>query len=486
MLVLAAVVNQVNGATRSLSERVNAGECSFIAPVTGETYFPTASQSHSDAIGAHFFDIYYAQTFKVVVSHVAKEQYVLTQCGQTAPINSAIDAVHSSLVDNTYTRKHFTVPLQSAIAAGTVHAGFLDNIEVEDRIHKVDSYSSASCWQKLMGCGGTLTGAFTNATLRAMEMDAVDAVFMDCGFSGCSNVHSQANGIHAAASQDPSPLKSAEYLKFFGAFFNKEPQANTVYQTVQTSYNLATVNTSAKKIVAWVAHSTWGGEKFVVSTAQYKMDMVDDAGGINFNADLLVASMPAGGVVVSGSSHEIPLSAFNGSRANASSYLLAAFANVDVVIDETYASDPTTYTYATFQSYFPLESGSTAPNFMQQQRVLRVDRDLGASSPYGLDWYESRIPRPDWAIEGLARYLVDDNSKRHKYFRNIATNEALNPLSSTSCSKTLPACQSTMFAEAIPTLGTVTGNTNSNRALTTYPHAFIGIVFALVFTWRSM
>jgi hypothetical protein len=241
-----------------------------------------------------------------------------------------------------------------------------------------------------------------------------------------------------------------------------------------------------------------------VSTAQYKKEMVDDAGGINFNADLLVASMPAGGVVVSGNSHEIRLSAFNGSRANASSHLLAALANVDVVIDETYASNPTTYTYATFQSNFPLESGSTAPNFMQQQRVLRVDRDMGAASPYyGLDWYESRIPRPDWAIEGLARYLVDDNSKRQKYFRNVATNEAVNPLTSTSCSKTLPACQSTMFAEAIPLLAAVTGststlttihtttvgfdsNTDSNRALTTYPHAFIGIVFALVFTWRLM
>jgi hypothetical protein len=279
-------------------------------------------------------------------------------------------------------------------------------------------------------------------------MNSVDAVFMDCGFSGCANVNNQANGVHASASQDPSPQKSAEYVKFFAAFFNKEPLALNIYQAVETAYNLASTSASVKPTVAWVEYSTWGGDKFIVSGAQYKKDLVTDAGGTNFDAASALANVP--GVVISGDNYQVPFSAFNNSKANASSYFWAALATVSVVIDETYASDPTTYTYDTFNSTFGISSSASLA-FLQQGKVLRIDRDMAASSK-GLAWYESRIPRPDWAVEGLARYIVNDNSKRQKYFRNIAINENVNAISSTSCSKTLPVCQANSFSEVIPLL----------------------------------
>jgi hypothetical protein len=218
-----------------------------------------------------------------------------------------------------------------------------------------------------------------------------------------------------------------------------------------------------------------------VSVAQYKLDLVTDAGGLNFNADSALANVP--GLSVSGNSHTIPVSAFNNSKANASTYFLAALATVDVIIDETYAPNPTTYTYATFKSNFGVPSSSSLP-FVQQQKVLRIDGEMAASSK-GLSWYESRVPRPDWAVEGLARYLVNDNSKRQKYFRNIATNEQVNAIDSTACSKTLPVCQSTVYAEVIPLLATVTTTTNppvdqTAGTVVAFPCVFIGIIFALL------
>jgi hypothetical protein len=58
---------------------------------------------------------------------------------------------------------------------------------------------------------------------------------------------------------------------------------------------------------------------------------------------------------------------------------LAALAAVDVIIDETYAPNPTTYTYATFKSNFGVPSSSSLP-FVQQQKVLRIDGEMAASS----------------------------------------------------------------------------------------------------------
>jgi hypothetical protein len=495
------VVYQVYGATRSLAQRVAAGECSTETLTNDATYFPTAKQAHSESTNANLFDIYYGDTFKVVVSHMAKEQYILTQCGQNQPLDSEINLVRTKPA--TYTRKHFKVPLQTAIAGGTVFAGFLESLQVQDRITYVDSYSTATCWQKAMSCGGTFESSYGNATIKQQQMNAADAVFMDCSFGGgCSNVNNQPNAVHAAATQDPSPQKSAEYIKFFGAFFNKEPEAKTIYAAVETSYNLASTSSSNKPTVAWVqynAPSQWGAESFVVSDAQYKLDLVTDAGGLNFNADSALANVP--GLSVSGNSHTIPVSAFNNSKVNASSYFLAALATVDVIIDETYAPNPTTYTYATFKSNFGVPSSSSLP-FVQQQKVLRIDGEMAASSK-GLSWYESRVPRPDWAVEGLARYLVNDNSKRQKYFRNIATNEQVNAIDSTACSKTLPVCQSTAYAEVIPLLASVTttttnptvgtagtnptvGTAGTNPTVETagtvvaFPCVFIGIIFALL------
>merc|ERR1719210_409903 len=130
-----------------------------------------------------------------------------------------------------------------------------------------------------MDCGATLD---SDAAVEARQMGEVEAVFMSCSWGGsCSNVHGQANGVHVPASQDPSPLKTAEYIKFFGAFFNKEPEALQLFTAVNTTYHAAKVGASAQPTVAWISYSapsSWGPAKFTVSLADYKQLMVTDAG----------------------------------------------------------------------------------------------------------------------------------------------------------------------------------------------------------------
>eukprot|EP00930_Biecheleria_cincta_P010863 TRINITY_DN11322_c0_g2_i1.p1 TRINITY_DN11322_c0_g2~~TRINITY_DN11322_c0_g2_i1.p1 ORF type:complete len:168 (-),score=30.43 TRINITY_DN11322_c0_g2_i1:61-504(-) len=108
------------------------------------------------------------------------------------------------------------------------------------------------------------------------------------------------------------------------------------------------------------------------------------------------------------------------------------------VIDEIYAPTPKDYSISTFYANYHLSSGS-AHAFMQ--KVLRIDGLMSADN--NLDWYESRIANPEWALEGLRQALSGDSSLRRKYFRNIAKNEVPEELSADMCAVEMPVCGKT-------------------------------------------
>jgi len=141
-----------------------------------------------------------------------------------------------------------------------------------------------------------------------------------------------------------------------------------------------------------------------------------------------------------------------------------ALANVDVIIDETYAYLPRSYTFDTFLGNFGLNR-SSPHKFVKNQMVLRIDGTISAAD--GLDWYESRIARPDWAVEGLARGIHGDASKRFKYFRNIAKDESIEVLTADACTVTLPSCDPSAVAKTIEMINKVT--TTTLAAATTTP-----------------
>merc|ERR1712194_400065 len=106
---------------------------------------------------------------------------------------------------------------------------------------------------------------------------------MDCSAgSDCSSVRDTLNAVHFPATQEGTPVASAEYIKYMAAFFNKEPKANKVFDAVKTSYEQAGVFATTQPKVAWIAYnapSSWSEEKFVISQAAYKLEMVESAGG---------------------------------------------------------------------------------------------------------------------------------------------------------------------------------------------------------------
>lgn len=465
-LLLASFLLGGEAAIRSVSLRREVGECADLSDqmtftqgkIVGTLPSALVQQTETNIVGANLIAIEYAATYKVLTEKFSKELYVLTQCGTKPPGEAELADVIGRHTN--YTVKHFTIPIQLAASSSTVNLAFFKALGVEDRIKYIDEYASGPCWQKALGCGGKL-----NATFGSAHMVEVDAVFMDCHWSGaCDNVNKQAKGVHVSAPQDPSPLHSAEHIKFIAAFFNKEALATQLFASTVAAYANAASAASPKPLVAWIsftAASEWSPASFDLSQASYKLKMVVDAGGANVDGAVVKDRMGSAMSVTeaaSGNTYKVMLSSFNGSRAKASAAFFSALGHVDVIIDETYAVAPKSYTIDSFLTQMGLSSDSDAA-FLKNNMVLRIDGTISEND--GLDWYESRIAHPDWAVQGLARQIFNDESKQHMYFRNIGKGETPRVLLKSMCTSRLPACD----AMAYPTpIKMMTGSVSTSSA----------------------
>jgi len=484
-LMLASLLLGGEAAVRPVALRREVGECAVVSDKMTFTQgkimgtLPSAiddkyDKAETGVVAANLIAIEYASNYKVVTEKMSKELYVLTQCGTTPPTTAELADVIKR--HPTHTVKHFTIPIQVAASSSTVHLAFFKALGVQDRIKYVDGYASGPCWQKALGCGGklhTATATAEDKTKATAQMAEVDAFFTDCNFDGtCGNVNKLAKGIHVSASQDPSPLHSAEHIKFIAAFFNKEEVATQLFAKTVAAYTSAASSlassSSPKPTVAWISHtagSKWAKESFDLSQATYKLKMVVDAGGVNVDGAAVKARMLPGTAMsvtkaATGNTYKVMLSSFNEDKAKASAAFFAALGSVDIIIDETYEFAPKTYTMASFLAKMGLASGSEF-KAVKNKMVLRIDGTI--SEKDGLDWYESRIAHPDWAVGGLARQMLNDPSKQYMYFRNIAKGEAPRVLLKSMCKASLPACNATAYPSPI---GMMVGAVSTSSAKT--------------------
>jgi len=418
---------------RAVLECVKSGQAFSFTTTIGE--FPSAkvSKAESDVTVATLIDIKYSANFKVITNSKAKEQYVLTQCGTEAPTDAVVDAVKK--LDANYKRKHFTVPLEKAIATQTTMLGFVAALGLEDRMMAVSARAVAPCWQKASTtCSATLADQWSNKTLMKIQHAAADGVFDDCN-GGCS----MSNGIAFNPTADPGNLHGAEYIKVMAAFFNKEAEANKIFDAKMTTYAAMSSASMATKSVAWInyqAAATYNlGEGFYLSMADYKKQMVKDAGYKNVDPQALKTALPNLTRNTDGTTWVLRVNDY-ASKNEAATAFFGALSAVSAVIDEVYAPKPKDYDINTFYAKYNF-TNSSQHAFMKH--VLRIDGTMSVVND--LDWYESRIANPEWALEGLRHAVSGDASMRRKYFRNIAKDEVPKVLSADMCSKKMPTCE---------------------------------------------
>lgn len=346
------------------------------------------------------FTVGYANSYKVVKNNMANTSYVLHQCGTPAPAKTSYPAG----------TRFFQVPMQSYAIDTTIPVAYLELLGVVNLMKYAEvstGYISSPCVQKLAASGAIKDLSdpfFGNATLYSIEAAQVNAVI-----DADQTPNNFTNLVSFDASGDPGPLKRAEWIKFLALFFNLEARANTVFASVQASYQClnGSVNATSKPVVAWLSYylGAW-----TVSSSTYKLQLDSDAGALN---------VPATSIRLYNMSLAADVTAFK-----------ALLTTLDVVIDESYAADPTTYTLSNFTSSINLTSADSY-KFLANSSVWREDRRTSAGG--GLDWFEGALPQPQVVLKDLIGVFHPSVATNFTYFRNIAKGENVTVLTAADC-----------------------------------------------------
>jgi len=238
----------------------------------------------------------------------------------------------------------------------------------------------------------------------------VDAVFGAFAANSAQN-----NSVSTSATADPGALNRAEWLKFYATFYNLEDRAETLTQAIFNNYNClkkdaAAVHLTPVPLVAWASYqapSSYNNNtpSWTVSVAAYKAQLTADAGGTIFNASSLSYSSSAD--------------------------FLAAVANVDILIDESFIANNIADVY---NNYGINSTAATQLKFAANKRIFREDGVQTKAG--GIDWFESAVVQEDAVLADLINVInasYPSQSYRRIWFRNVAAGENATVSNPDSC-----------------------------------------------------
>ena len=372
------------------------------------------------------------------------------------------------------TQKVFQIPALNVASAETVSVAFFEAMGALSHLRFAPEYTVSACVQHALTtykannnqCHyNTLTPLYNpyawdppGLALKASHEAAADVV-LDSSIS-----NSDAKRITFFASTDPGPLNRAEWIKFVGAVVNEDMLAYEFYKYEKIRYQdlslrARAASASGQKRVAFVQHSaaypSWGLPGYYeISLATYKKNTIEDAGGIApVAADF--ASLLTPGKLETAASYRFSygnLEKFADQGTAAKAFLDAIDTwGADILIDETYAWNPSSYTKATFEETFCIDALSVTCNanftgtikaFSDATGALvREDRVLSTYSSGSLDFYESAIARPSRLLGDLAMYTAPGTSGGAQYFfRNLNRGETVVPVDPATCRSPMLQC----------------------------------------------
>jgi iron complex transport system substrate-binding protein len=406
-----------------------AGECGPTVVKDGQ--FPPESRAdyktYTQVDYADHFDIIYASTFKVLNNVPAKEQYVLTMCGNDAPDNATIDK--AAALPEGFTRKSFTVPLPSYGSDSTATLAFLDIIDVHDRQLYISQYANAPCLQKAMNCSSAMVaadpyGGDEAVALRKEQIAETAGFFVD----GASELP---NAIAVASHKDPHLLNRAEWIKFVAAFFNREDAAEKHMNDEAAAWDTLSTDAKAKAatpLVAFIEKDSWN-KVYKIKLDHYKTRLVEAAGGKSFTSSELtthsalavVNALATGDIVSYDATNDDAVAAFR-----------AKVNEADVLIDETSGwPDTAAYNAASFTGHF----GFDAP-----AATFRTDGLLGGTQGNGMDWFEGAFARP---AEVLADFVAAMHATGGDTTWLRKLDESATVVTHKHCEYEIPVCSAT-------------------------------------------
>eukprot|EP00268_Persea_americana_P045377 TRINITY_DN4624_c0_g1_i2.p1 TRINITY_DN4624_c0_g1~~TRINITY_DN4624_c0_g1_i2.p1 ORF type:complete len:347 (-),score=57.34 TRINITY_DN4624_c0_g1_i2:1546-2586(-) len=303
---------------------------------------------------AEYFNIFYGHTFKVIKNGVDGKSYLLIQSTSRMATKTRYCTPRI---------KSFVVPLANYSVDTTYFpVSFFELLGMVGSMKGITSDSITSeCVLKWYQSGEI---KLVNKT------DPQQLTQFSAHFVGTSEGQQACNFATFLPTEEDTPLQRAEWIKYLGTFANLETRANEVFDAVKTNYlclsrAAANKTTSFKPVVAWLLYSE-GMWSFVKE--EYKVKYVVDAGG-----EILDDS--------------ISKSIYNISIPDDLDNFHAILLTIDVVIDETYAPEPTAYTISTFLDNTKAQDNSSFP-FLTNGRFWRYDKRIRDTAPLGMYAYD--------------------------------------------------------------------------------------------------
>lgn len=343
------------------------------------------------------FRIYYGQSFKVIKNAIDGKSYLLIQnnskmAGRTKYCTSRI--------------KSYVIPLT--------------NYSVDTDLFPVSFF-------ELLGLLGSLKGitsemVTSECVLKQYEKGEIQIINKTetqqlaqfaAHFIADVDQPQSCNFATFLPSSEDTPLQRAEWIKFLGAFANLEARATQIYTAIKENYmclkNIATTRKTFKPVVAWMGYydGIWSFTKDA-----YKLKYIEDAGGENVDDSI--------NKITYNVSNPDDLDAFHG-----------ILCTVEVIIDETFTSDPAAYNLSTFLQLTNIQDQSCL-SFLSTQSIWRFDKRFHNS--IALDWFDGAISQPQLVLADIIEVLFPTANFTTTYFRNLAK-EGVTNIGSEMCER---------------------------------------------------
>lgn len=383
----------------------------LVAMVDGSTPTVEVQGNISKVEDAVNFRIYYGRNFKVIKNAIDGQSYLLLQD------NTRIAARTKYCTSRI---KSFVVPFSNySIDTDTfpgIPVSFFELLGLLGLCKGITSSAVASeCLLKLYEEGGIT--AVNKSNPQQFSQFSIH-------FTSSTDQPQSCNFATFVPLIEDYPLARAEWIKYVGVFANLEDRANQVYDAVKQNYMClakvaASRKSSFKPTVAWMLYDNgiWSFTKDA-----FKTKFVEDASGENVDDSINKVT-------------------YNVSISDDLDELHAILCTVDVLIDETYTSDPYNYTLTTFLQNINIEDQSCF-GFLTKQSLWRYDKKILNST--ALDWYDGAVSQPQLVLGDLVEAFFPAGNYTTTYLRNIAKGEQISGISS--------ACDATGSTATEPTI----------------------------------
>lgn len=178
-------------------------------------------------------------------------------------------------------------PVNTAIVLTSIYVGFLDKLNLIDKIIAVDN-SKYICSAKTTELieSGKITEVGDSYSLNIEKVFSLKPDILFTYGNGNPNIDGDKkliqNGIHIASGTfhlENSPLARAEWIKFLAAFFDKEKEANDIFGGIADRYNKLTKLTQNISFRPTVfTEAQFGGVWYEPGGNSYMSKLLTDAG----------------------------------------------------------------------------------------------------------------------------------------------------------------------------------------------------------------